>query len=72
MITLSGYTLTVEEMKRLLLEGERVTVCPTSMQKVAECREAVENISEYGRDAYGSTTGVGKCSEVHIKKAAVR
>ena len=43
MITLTGHTLTVEEMKRLLLEGEGVTACPTSMQKVAECREVVEN-----------------------------
>ncbi len=33
MITLTGHTLTVEEMKRLLLEGEGVTACPTSMQK---------------------------------------
>lgn len=41
MITLTGHTLTVEEMKRLLLEGEGVTACPTSMQKVAECREVV-------------------------------
>ncbi|MGR5881377.1 hypothetical protein ACT7DC_05100 [Bacillus cereus] len=44
MITLTGHTLTVEEMKRLLLEGEGVTACPTSMQKVAECREVVEKI----------------------------
>ena len=43
MITLTGHTLTIEEMKRLLLEGEGVTACPTSMQKVAECREVVEN-----------------------------
>ena len=27
MITLTGHTLTVEEMKRLLLEGEGVTAC---------------------------------------------
>jgi histidine ammonia-lyase len=46
MITLTGHTLTVEEMKKLLLEGEGVTACPTSMQKVAECREVVEKIVE--------------------------
>ena len=33
-------------MKRLLLEGEGVTACPNSMQKVAECREVVEKIVE--------------------------
>ncbi|MGR5913543.1 hypothetical protein ACT7DA_04460 [Bacillus pacificus] len=36
-------------MKRLLLEGEDVTACPTSMQKVAECREVVEKIVEDGK-----------------------
>ncbi len=49
MITLTGHTLTIEEMKRLLLEGEGVTACPTSMQKVAECREVVEKIVEDGK-----------------------
>lgn len=49
MITLTGHTLTVEEMKKLLLEGEGVTACPTSMQKVAECREVVEKIVEDGK-----------------------
>ena len=59
MITLTGHTLTVEEMKRLLLEGEGVTACPTSMQKVAECREVVEKIVEDGKVVYGITTGFG-------------
>ena len=68
MITLTGHTLTVEEMKRLLLEGEGVTACPTSMQKVAECREVVWKIVEDGKVVYGITTGFGKFSDVLIQK----
>ena len=72
MITLTGHTLTVEEMKRLLLEGEGVTACPTSMQKVAECREVVEKIVEDGKVVYGITTGFGKFSDVLIQKDDVK
>lgn len=72
MITLTGHTLTVEEMKRLLLEGEGVTACPNSMQKVAECREVVEKIVEDGKVVYGITTGFGKFSDVLIQKDDVK
>lgn len=72
MITLTGHTLTIEEMKRLLLEGEGVTACPTSMQKVAECREVVEKIVEDGKVVYGITTGFGKFSDVLIQKDDVK
>ncbi|ATI53869.1 histidine ammonia-lyase [Bacillus tropicus] len=72
MITLTGHTLTIEEMKRLLLEGDGVTACPNSMQKVAECREVVEKIVEDGKVVYGITTGFGKFSDVLIQKDDVK
>lgn len=72
MVTLTGHSLTVEEMKRLLFEREGVTACPDSMQKVAECREAVEKIVEDGKVVYGITTGFGKFSDVLIQKEDVK
>ena len=72
MITLTGHTLTIEEMKQLLFTDEPVKACPTSMEKVAECRAVVEKIVEEGRVVYGITTGFGKFSDVFIQKGDVK
>jgi len=72
MITLTGSTLTIEEMKQLLLTDEHVQACSNSMKKVAECRETVEKIVEDGRIVYGITTGFGKFSDVFIQKDDVK
>lgn len=72
MITLTGHSLTLQEMKRIMLEGEQVTACSNSMQKVTECRQAVEQIVEEGKVVYGITTGFGKFSDVLIQKEDVK
>jgi len=72
MIRLTGNTLTVDEMKRLLYTDEHVEACSISMEKVKECREVVERIVEEGKIVYGITTGFGKFSDVFIQKNDVK
>jgi histidine ammonia-lyase len=71
MITLTGDSLTLRDMERLLYEDEKVEACPNSIKKVAECRKAVENIVAEGKVVYGITTGFGKFSDVLIGKGDV-
>jgi len=72
MITLTGNTLTIKEMKQLLFTDEHVEACSNSMKKVIQCRETVEKIVEDGKIVYGITTGFGKFSDVFIQKNDVK
>ncbi|MFD3445644.1 histidine ammonia-lyase [Microbacteriaceae bacterium 4G12] len=72
MITLTGHSLTLQEMVRLLDEHEQVKACENSMQKVAECRKAVDKIVAQDKVVYGITTGFGKFSDVLIQKEDVQ
>jgi histidine ammonia-lyase len=71
MITLTGHSLHVRQMAKVLYENEEVKACEQSMQKVAECRQAVEQIVNDGKVVYGITTGFGKFSDVLIQKEDV-
>lgn len=67
MVSLNGSTLTVKEMKRVIYEGEEVTIDPLSMKKVIKSRLAVEEIVAGGETVYGINTGFGKFSDVRIQ-----
>lgn len=66
MITLTGKDLTLEQLRRILFEGEEVRLDPAAMQLVKKSREAVERVVENGRTVYGINTGFGKFSDVAI------
>ncbi|MEQ2525535.1 histidine ammonia-lyase [Robertmurraya yapensis] len=66
MVVLTGNSLTLDEMKRILFEGEMVSASPESWKKVEESRKAVEQIVQENRVVYGITTGFGKFSDVLI------
>lgn len=66
MVVLTGNTLTLEEMKAILFQGEKVSASDTSWLRVEESRRAVEKIVEENRVVYGITTGFGKFSDVFI------
>jgi histidine ammonia-lyase len=68
MVTLTGNTLSMEEIKRILHDNEPVEACPLSMKKVADSRKAVEEIVASGKVVYGITTGFGKFSDVFISR----
>ncbi|MFF5995768.1 histidine ammonia-lyase [Lysinibacillus sp. KU-BSD001] len=71
MVTLNGNKLTLDEVRKVLLDGERVTFTEESMKKVQESRKAVEKIVAEERIVYGITTGFGKFSDVFIGKEDV-
>jgi histidine ammonia-lyase len=72
MITLTGNSLTLEEVKRVLFNKEAVTAAPKSMNAVKKSREAVEKIVAQQKIVYGINTGFGKFSDVRIGETHVR
>jgi histidine ammonia-lyase len=72
MITLTGNSLTLEDMKRVLFNRETVIAAPESMDAVKKSREAVEKIVAQQKIVYGINTGFGKFSDVRIGEAHVQ
>ncbi|WP_088071844.1 histidine ammonia-lyase [Gottfriedia luciferensis] len=71
MVTLTGNTLTMEQMKKILFENVYVNASEDSLKAVKACREKVEEIVNNGQVVYGITTGFGKFSDVLIEKENV-
>jgi histidine ammonia-lyase len=71
MVVLTGSTLTLEEVYRVLYEGEEVCVSDESWERVTASHKAVEKIVNDGKTVYGITTGFGKFSDVFIDKENV-
>ncbi|MFC7322613.1 histidine ammonia-lyase [Halobacillus campisalis] len=67
MIQLNGSDLTLSNMKRILYNGEKITIDPVSMEKVKKSRGAVEQVVTSGKTVYGLNTGFGKFSDVRIR-----
>ncbi|MEH7301368.1 histidine ammonia-lyase [Neobacillus drentensis] len=72
MITLTGESLTLEQMKEVLYRGQKVRASEKSMEAVKKSREAVDRIVSESRVVYGITTGFGKFSDVLIDKNHVQ
>lgn len=72
MITLTGNSLTLDQMKEVLVGNQKVNASVTSMEAVQKSREAVERIVAESRVVYGITTGFGKFSDVLIDKKHVQ
>lgn len=66
MIQLTGNTLTINEVKKVLFDNERVEIAKASMEKVNQSHEAVQRIVKEKKVVYGITTGFGKFSDVYI------
>jgi len=71
MVTLTGNTLTLEDVYRVLYQKVSVQASEESLQKVEHSRRAVEKIVKGEKVVYGITTGFGKFSEVLIHKEDV-
>src|SRR5690625_5052373 len=72
MIELTGNSLTIEKMKRICLDMEKITLSKASLQKVQKSRDAVEKILQENRTIYGINTGFGKFSDVLIEEGNVQ
>jgi histidine ammonia-lyase len=66
MVELTGHSLTMEQLKRICVEKEKVTIAEKSMQDVRESRYAVDKIVSDNKTVYGINTGFGKFSDVLI------
>lgn len=67
MIYLNGNGLTLEEMRRVVYEGERIAIEAAAMDRVRTSRAWVEQAVAKGEVIYGVTTGFGKFSDVVIE-----
>jgi histidine ammonia-lyase len=72
MITLTGGSLTLKQMKDVLYRKQKVMASAESMEAVKKSREAVERIVAESKVVYGITTGFGKFSDVLIDKNHVQ
>lgn len=68
MIELNGHSLTIEQLKRICIDLEPVSIAAESMEKVKKSREAVDKIVKNHKTVYGINTGFGKFSDVMIDK----
>ncbi len=71
MIELTGYSLTIEQLKRICVDREEVAISEESMQLVRESRHAVEKVVSDNKTVYGINTGFGKFSDVIIEEKDV-
>ena len=72
MVVLTGNSLTLDEVKRVLFSKETVTISPLNMELVKKSRGAVEKIVADQKVVYGINTGFGKFSDVRIDPGHVR
>lgn len=71
MITLEGHSLTLDDVKHVLYEQEKVQASKESWECVSKSRQAVEDVVNEGKTVYGINTGFGKMSDVLIEKGDV-
>jgi histidine ammonia-lyase len=68
MVTLTGNTLTLKEVRDVLFKRARVLASAESLARVDAGRKAVEDIVKKEKVVYGITTGFGKFSDVLIPR----
>ncbi|WP_203248005.1 histidine ammonia-lyase [Sporosarcina beigongshangi] len=66
MITLTGSSLRLDEMKAILYRMSQVSLDEEALVRVRKSRAAVERIVQEERTVYGINTGFGKFSDVKI------
>src|SRR5699024_5665888 len=71
MIELTGHSITMEQLKRICIDNEKISISEKSMQAVKESRRAVDEIVMNKQTVYGINTGFGKFSDVMVEKEDV-
>ncbi len=66
MVELTGHSLTVDEVRRVCVNMEDISICKESMEKVKASRNSVDQIVANQKTVYGINTGFGKLSDVII------
>ncbi|SET52068.1 histidine ammonia-lyase [Oceanobacillus limi] len=68
MVILTGATLTLEEVERVVLLKEEVSLATDSVRQIQRNREVVEEMLASKQTMYGINTGFGKFSDVIIEE----
>src|SRR5699024_2618763 len=71
MIELTGHSITIDQLKRICIDNEKITISEKSMQDVKVSTRAVDEIVANKQTVYGINTGFGKFSDVMIDKEDV-
>ncbi|WP_100009971.1 histidine ammonia-lyase [Lentibacillus sediminis] len=66
MVTLTGETLTLDEVKRVVFDQEKAVIAGSAIHKIKRNRETVENLITKKKTIYGINTGFGKLSDILI------
>jgi histidine ammonia-lyase len=67
MVVLTGSSLTLEDIKRVVMDDEPVMLCDRQREKIELNRQTVESLLLEKRVMYGINTGFGKFSDVRIE-----
>jgi histidine ammonia-lyase len=65
-VTLTGETLTVEEVVRVARQDEQVELEPSALERMEASRALVQRVVERGDVVYGLTTSVGARKKVRV------
>ncbi|KXG78682.1 Histidine ammonia-lyase [Fervidicola ferrireducens] len=71
-MVINGENLTIEDVLKVAVEGEKVELSAEAIEKIERSREYVENVVEKGEVIYGVTTGFGKFCNVVISPEDTR
>ncbi len=71
-ISLTGKSLTIEDIEAVARRGESVELHPDARQRILVCREFIEQRIEAREIMYGVNTGIGEFSEVVLDDDQVR
>lgn len=67
MITLTGESLTFNDVNRIVFEKEKVKLSSKAIDKITKNREVVEDMINTEQTMYGINTGFGKFSDIIIR-----
>ncbi|WP_047983853.1 histidine ammonia-lyase [Ornithinibacillus californiensis] len=66
MVVLTGSSLSLDDVKRVVFQNEHVVLCDMQKQKIDENREVIESLLQDKKVMYGINTGFGKLSDCVI------
>jgi histidine ammonia-lyase len=71
-ILLNGNDLTFDQLYRVALHGDVVSLSPAAIERMKSSRSVVDQLVASGATAYGINTGFGKLASVRISPEQVR
>src|SRR5262247_3602715 len=71
-IQLTGSDLSFDQLHRIALDHEQVSLSPMAAERMQVSRAVVDRLVSSGQTAYGINTGFGKLASVRISAVQVR